>query len=373
MLLEGGASNVHDASYSQPLCCAVQIMLVQLLSSAGIRFKAVVGHSSGEIACAFAAGFITAPQAIRIAHLRGRVTELASSPNDAEQGGAMMATGCTLEDAQELCELEAMEGRLWVAACNAPDSITLSGDADAVRKAEAILADEGKFARLLKVNKAYHSPHMQPCAAPYIESLRECGCEVMGEQRATDPETFWISSVKEAKRMRRSDVTSQYWIDNLLSPVLFTQALAHAVTAHSPIDLAIEVGCHPALRGPSQSTIEACTSSKTAYTGCMRRGVDSLDAFSSALGYVWERFGSNGVDIRGLITALPKTPIRDLSKLLPAYPWDHSRSYWNDSRTTATFLGGREQKPHLLLGKLSALSTATALQWHNAIKPRDIS
>lgn len=75
LLLEGGASNVNDASFSQPLCCAVQILFVQLLVSAGIKFKAVVGHSSGEIACAYAAGFITASQAIRIAHLRGVVSK----------------------------------------------------------------------------------------------------------------------------------------------------------------------------------------------------------------------------------------------------------------------------------------------------------
>lgn len=112
LMLEGSSSNVHDATFSQPLCCAVQIILVQMLTAAGIRFKTVVGHSSGEIACAYAAGFITAPQAIRVAYLRGLMSDKAASPNGV--GGAMLATGCSFEDAQELCGLEMFRDRICV-------------------------------------------------------------------------------------------------------------------------------------------------------------------------------------------------------------------------------------------------------------------
>lgn len=43
-------SRVYDAEIAQPLCTAIQIALVDVLSSAGVSFDAVVGHSSGEIA-----------------------------------------------------------------------------------------------------------------------------------------------------------------------------------------------------------------------------------------------------------------------------------------------------------------------------------
>lgn len=42
-----GASKVYYAYLSQPLCTAVQILLVNLLKLAGVRLHAVVGHSSG--------------------------------------------------------------------------------------------------------------------------------------------------------------------------------------------------------------------------------------------------------------------------------------------------------------------------------------
>jgi hybrid polyketide synthase/nonribosomal peptide synthetase ACE1 len=42
-------SRVAEAAVSQPLCTAVQILLVDLLHAANIRFAAVVGHSSGKL------------------------------------------------------------------------------------------------------------------------------------------------------------------------------------------------------------------------------------------------------------------------------------------------------------------------------------
>lgn len=43
-------SRVYQPEFSQPLCTAVQIGIVNLLYESGFHFDAVVGHSSGEIA-----------------------------------------------------------------------------------------------------------------------------------------------------------------------------------------------------------------------------------------------------------------------------------------------------------------------------------
>lgn len=51
-------SQVHRPSRSQPLCTAIQIALVQVLRSWGITSSAVIGHSSGEIAAAYAASLL---------------------------------------------------------------------------------------------------------------------------------------------------------------------------------------------------------------------------------------------------------------------------------------------------------------------------
>ena len=48
ILAAGKFSRVTEAAISQPLCTAVQIVLVDLLQAAGIKIGAVVGHSSGK-------------------------------------------------------------------------------------------------------------------------------------------------------------------------------------------------------------------------------------------------------------------------------------------------------------------------------------
>lgn len=52
MLKDASESKVHLTEYSQPMCTAIQVALVDLLESFGIRPTAVIGHSSGEIAAA---------------------------------------------------------------------------------------------------------------------------------------------------------------------------------------------------------------------------------------------------------------------------------------------------------------------------------
>lgn len=48
ILAEEKSSRVAEAAISQPLCTAIQIVLVDLLQAAGIKLSAVVGHSSGK-------------------------------------------------------------------------------------------------------------------------------------------------------------------------------------------------------------------------------------------------------------------------------------------------------------------------------------
>ncbi|CAI6236692.1 unnamed protein product [Periconia digitata] len=105
LLAAASKSRLAEASIAQPVCTAVQIILVHLLRNAGVSFTAVVGHSSGEIAAAFAAGLLTAHDSIKIAYYRGIYTKLCPT-------GAMLAVGTTGEDALEVCQLEDSETEL---------------------------------------------------------------------------------------------------------------------------------------------------------------------------------------------------------------------------------------------------------------------
>jgi hybrid polyketide synthase/nonribosomal peptide synthetase ACE1 len=120
-----------------------QAVLYDLLSSAGVKLQAVVGHSSGEIAAAYVVGHISREQAIEIAYHRGYFIEL--PPSDHPTG--MTAIGTSVDDANGFCNLPIFQGRLGVAAIHSSSSVTLSGDRDAIEQAKEIL-DDMKFTRI---------------------------------------------------------------------------------------------------------------------------------------------------------------------------------------------------------------------------------
>ncbi|MBE3043537.1 acyltransferase domain-containing protein, partial [Candidatus Bathyarchaeota archaeon] len=265
-------SRISDAAFSQPLCTALQILIFDYLEAAGIKLKAVVGHSSGEIPAAYAAGYISAEDAIRIAYYRGYFLYLAESP-EGSGGGAMMAVGISEHDALDLLDLDELDGRVAIAASNSPESLTLSGDANAIDIARQILVDEKTFARLLKVDKAYHSHHMLPCSRPYIEALKNAGIGI--RERVPDEEQpSWISSVygDDIETIGTETLSDEYWGRNMTGQVLFSQALEQAISTKGPFDLAVEVGPHPALKSPAMQTFTAVAGSEIPYVGTLRRG-----------------------------------------------------------------------------------------------------
>ncbi|KAI5928470.1 PKS-NRPS hybrid [Camillea tinctor] len=362
-LLAGAeSSQVNTASVSQPLCTAVQILLVDLLHAAGIEFAGVVGHSSGEIGAAYAAGCLSASDAIRIAYYRGLHLIAAT------RKGAMLAVGTSYADAKELCDV-GFEGRVCVAASNSPASVTLSGDADAIDEVKLVLDEEKKFTRLLKVDRAYHSHHMRDCVEPYVRSLRQC------EIRASPPraECTWISSVFTRNVIDvPASLSDQYWCENLAKPVRFTEALQLLFQETSAYDIAIEVGPHPALKGPAIQTMQECLSEPLPYTGVLNRGNSDVEAFASALGFIWTQFGEGVVDFSAFdrfahgVLSPPK-----LLKNLPTYQWDHNRVFWHESRVSKAFRT-RKDLPHELLGRQVLDGAPDQLRWRNVLSPKEI-
>ena len=128
-------SRVQEAALSQPLCTAIQIAVTVLLNSWGVRPNAVVGHSSGEVAAAFAAGLLRAEEAIAVAYYRGISVEAKKRP------GAMMAVGL---GALEVRHYTDMYPDIVIACHNSPQSVTLSGSKAAVNAIyESLVKDRG--------------------------------------------------------------------------------------------------------------------------------------------------------------------------------------------------------------------------------------
>ncbi|KAI0376194.1 hypothetical protein F5Y04DRAFT_286173 [Hypomontagnella monticulosa] len=359
------SSRISEALLSQPLCTAIQIVLVDLLRKAGITFDAVVGHSSGEIGAAYAADFISAKDAIRIAYFRGLHARLAGDPSG--QKGAMLAVGTSWEDAQDLVGLPVFRGRLKIAAHNSSASVTLSGNADAIVHAKKVFDEEKKFTRLLRVDTAYHSHHMTQCGPAYIQSLRTCGVSV-NRERSTS--CTWYSSVTAGKKMEPDDsLQDTYWRDNMANTVLFADAVKSAAS-DDELNIAIEVGPHPALKGPATQMISEVRSALP-YTGVLRRGGNDVEAFSDALGFIWSYLGAGSVDFRSYEEAVSAGASPKLLVGLPSYQWDRGRSFWHESRTSRK-IRSRTDAFHELLGVPNPDSTAGDMRWSNLLKVSEI-
>ena len=365
MLAAKEKSRIAEGVISQPVCTAVQIMLVKVLQKAGICFNAVVGHSSGEIACAYVAGFLSARDAIRIAFYRGKFTPLA-------KGGAMIAAGTDMQDAIDLCSLPKLNGKAQLAASNSSASVTISGDADAIDLVEMVMKDESKFARKLKVDTAYHSFHMRISSGPYIESLNKCGIQVYEPIPHSCP---WYSSVTSRNERVTMDLASTlkslYWRDNMLQPVLFSQAVKSAVSTSGAPGVVIEIGPHAALKGPASMTVQDVSGSPVPYFGTLSRGQDDALAVAETIGSLWTILGGSDIDLKSFELIFTSISTFEISKSLPTYAWDHEMPIWNETRVSKASRFRADAK-HELLGIRAIDEFEGEMRWRNWLKLKEM-
>ncbi|KAI1079771.1 amino acid adenylation domain-containing protein [Whalleya microplaca] len=363
---EACISLISQSSLSQPLCTAIQILQVDLLRLAGIQLSAVVGHSSGEIAAAYAAGVLSAQDAICIAYYRGIHSDLAGSSNG--QPGAMMAVGVSVEDFYGLCDSSHLRGRVSVAAINSPVSITVSGDSDAIEELRVKFVNEKKFVKVLRIDKAYHSHHMVPCAQLYAQSLRALHIPISTARCA------WFSSVTgEPVTASNEALSDAYWKDNLLEPVLFMKALQSAWDYMGPFNLALEIGPHPALKRPLQETFQAISAQPLPYTCMLYRGRNSIESFAEGLGSIWLHLGKEYLDLQAYdrLFSAQDRPVYSIVKDIPTYAWDHTKEYWHESRH-AEAVRTRSDSVRTLLGHLNPDTTKLEMHWRQIVKPGEI-
>ncbi|KAK8138475.1 hybrid PKS-NRPS enzyme [Apiospora sp. TS-2023a] len=341
---EATKSRVSEAQFSQPLCTAVQIGLVDLLRACGIRFSAVVGHSSGEIGAAYAAGLLTQRDAMGIAYYRGRVAHLARGR--AGEPGGMMAAAMSLEAASVLCAEPRFANRVGVAAANSPSSVTLSGDKKALEEMKAHLEEINVQARALQVDVAYHSHHMLACADAYMGHLEKL--QVRIQTPPADQVCPWYSSVRANTNILSSPFESgleaQYWLQNMVQPVLFSQAVENAAQQQvapekEKLNAVMEIGPHPALQGPVNQILKQTMVDTLPYTNCLRRGHDDVETFSEMLATIW-KIAPSSIDFAAWRAEGPAP-----------YAWEHSQLHWRESRIVRNYRLGKHA-PHDLLGRL---------------------
>lgn len=363
--LDASKSRVQLAMISQPLCTVLQIALVELLKSWNIEPTGVIGHSSGEIGAAYCYGALNKEDAWTIAYWRGKIcSELhVDAP---EVKGSMMAVGLSREAAEKYIQ-KVTAGKITVACVNSPASVTISGDESGIDELQVQLASDSIFCRKLKVENAYHSHHMELVAQKYLERISH----IQPKQPAST--SVKMASSVTGEIIPHADLGPKYWVKNFVSPVLFSDAAATLMkdtsrrrrrgrTGESAFDLLLEVGPHGALKGPIRQTMQHHEFKDVVYQSVLTRGENDAKSAVTAAGELLLQGVRVNASAVNLLRWKPK-PLVDL----PSYSWNHSLTFWAESRISKSYQNRRHGR-HDLLGAPVPDFNEQDPRWRNFIR-----
>ncbi|KAJ5497006.1 Acyl transferase/acyl hydrolase/lysophospholipase [Penicillium fimorum] len=354
-------SEIDSPYLSQPACTALQVALVNLLGSWGIHPASVIGHSSGEISAAYAAGIYDLEGAMALAYWRGKMTSLLKSSFPSLRG-TMIAIGASREAMQPM--LKTLSGYATVACVNSPSSVTVSGEVSAIDELEKLLQDKQLFNRRLKIDVAYHSDHMKKVAEAYLAVIETI-------KHFPSATAFFFSSVF-GHLMEPSEIGPEYWVANLISPVLFSDALSKIVSDdETRPNLLAEIGPHSTMKGPIMDTLKSLgpAVSKIGYTPTILRNVDATESILDTAAAAYAR----GTVLNMTGVNFPKTDAvnRWFLTNLPRYPWQHGTRYWHVARISQKHTA-RDRARNDVLGVLANYSNDLEPTWRNIVRLDEI-
>ncbi|KAK8016173.1 hypothetical protein PG993_014362 [Apiospora rasikravindrae] len=394
-LLRGeDSSRIDEPKIAQPATTAIQVALVDLLIRYyGVSPAFVLGHSSGEIAAAYAMGAISRETAWELAYWRGVCAQEMSNNNDGFTKGRMLVASLAASAADSYIS-RVDKGKVTVACVNSPTSVTLSGDEEGILQAQSLLNEEKVFNRLLKVETAYHSQHMLRCAGNYFAYIQHLQPQSPATSAASHPHlggnlittTHIESGQEEYESIPQNEIpimcssltgspiswdelTPQYWMGNMVSPVLFSDAMSKVLKGcgQKKPDIILEIGPHSALHSPIQEIIETMNyrGQKPKYISMLRRSIDSAVTALSAVGELWRR----GVNINMMWVVMRNVQYHRPKVLhdLPNYPWNRETKYWFEShlsRANRFQVYGR----HDLIGRPTADSIPFQPRWRGFLR-----
>lgn len=359
--IDKSLSRINQSNISHPATTALQIALVDLLRSLDIAPSAVLGHSSGEIGAAYAAGILSHDVAIKISYYRSIVSGI--SKKTLAMKGAMLAVGLGEDKVKPFIQTLS-SGKVVIACSNSPTSTTISGDEAAILELQRTLENRSIFTRKLKVDTAYHSHHMEVVASQYLNMLAGLA------HNDADYNILFVSSVTAEKKSK--NFGPAYWVDNLVSKVRFSDALNFLCQAElsesitSSKYILVEIGPHSTLLGPiSQVTAQLEYGSNTLqYLPSLIRNQDSTRCMLDLTRKLHEC--GYAVNLKALQHFSGGMIQPDVLVDLPTYSWDHSTQYWHESRLSLEHRL-RDNPYHDLLGVRVVGGTPYNPHWRHLV------
>ncbi|MEP5152677.1 type I polyketide synthase [Planktotalea sp.] len=301
LLAEPGSSEaeqINQTGMTQPALYCLQVALVDLWAERGVRPYAVLGHSVGEFAAAYAAGVFSLEEGLALITARGAAMQALPA------GGQMAAVFADPKTVQSVVETRSNE--LAIAAINGPKLVVISGAGAAVSEAVTELEANGIRTQELTVSHAFHSPLMDPM----LDDLEQTANGI-----AHAPARTLFVSTLTGEALKENELGGNYWRAHAASPVLFADGIS--TLADQGCNSFLEIGPNPTLCGMGSGVV---SDPKILWTSSLRRGQSDRAQMNEAMSKLFAR----GIDVDWQ-AALAEHRASKVS--LPTYPFEREE-YW---------------------------------------------
>jgi acyl transferase domain-containing protein/NADPH:quinone reductase-like Zn-dependent oxidoreductase/acyl carrier protein len=321
-LESSNADRLELTEVAQPALFAVQVGITELLRHWGVEPAAVVGHSVGEVAAAWACGALTLDQAVQVVRERSR------QQSTRKGQGAMTAVSLPEPEVLDLLASLGLDDEIGVAAVNSPRAVTLAGGHGALKRIEAALIQKNVFHRRLDVDYPFHSAAMDP-----IRAGLEAGLADLRSAAAQRP----FYSTVTGSRFAGEELGAGYWWRNVREPVRFAEAIRSLIDDQATVF--VEIGPHAILRNHVADSLRSAAVPGRSLATMLRTSNDR-----SALRRAFHEIVLTGAPVQKAKTF----PQRGAWIDLPSYAWQRE-SFWRGRTPEGPNLVDR-RKEHPLLG-----------------------
>ncbi|KAG5669844.1 hypothetical protein PVAND_000135 [Polypedilum vanderplanki] len=284
---------------------SIEIALTDLLNALEIKPTFIIGHSVGEIGCAYADGCLSAEEALLIAFKRAKVNQEANIMK-----GAMAAIGMHYKELEPILPAE-----IDIACHNSHESTTISGPKESVLEFINKMTKDGIFAKEVAcAGIPFHSRYISKVSDEMYKNFSE----ILKNPKRRSPK--WISSSFPEDRWDEDEVKicgSQYHVANALNPVLFEEA-ALKLPKNS---IVIEISPNGILNSIVKSLLK-----KSSYVALAQKSENAKQQTFEAIGNLFQY----GIDMNaaGIYPAIQFPVYRGTQMISPKIKWNHNENHF---------------------------------------------
>lgn len=332
------AARLRHAAYAQPLLLGLHVATVRALEEAGLTPVAVMGHSVGEIAAAWAAGALSLDQAIAVVVARSRHQE------GVHGSGGMAALMLSEREARRFLVTANVPG-VDIAAINSWRSVTVSGPVSEIDQVLAAAADLKVSARRLDLDYPFHSSLVDAVRAPLLREL---------EGLKPHPLRRRLISTVTGDVADADMLGGEHWWRNVREPVRFECALGHLLK--QGLRVFVEIGPKPILASYVRDALRESGERGAVLESLTESDEQARDPIELCASKVLLAGGS--VDLRRFFGPPPA-----IAMPLPLYPWQHVQFMVRPTIEASNVLAAAR---HSLLG---LRPRADCTEWFSTVDP----